>query len=72
MLRRHPGMSPPRPSRRISTCAFGGGDDAIGRYLAQYYPESPEKQLLLGGHFKLELLDYDWTLNSRYLARLKG
>jgi hypothetical protein len=51
---------------------FGGGDDAIGRYLAQYYPESPEKQLLLGGHFKLEFLDYDWTLNSRYLARLKG
>jgi len=51
---------------------FGGGDAAIGHYLAQYYPESPEKQLLLGGHFKLESLHYDWTLNSRYLARLKG
>jgi hypothetical protein len=51
---------------------FGGSDAALGQYIAQYYPESPEKQLLLGGHFKLEFLDYDWTLNSRYLARMKG
>jgi hypothetical protein len=50
---------------------FGGGDAALGRYIAQYYPDGPEKQLLLGGHFKMEFLDYDWTLNSRYLARLK-
>ena len=49
---------------------FGGNDAAIGRYVAQYRAESPEKKLLLGGHFKLEFLDYDWTLNSRYLARL--
>jgi len=51
---------------------FGGNDAAIGRYIAQYYSESPEKQLLLGGHFKMEFLEYDWTLNSRFLARLKG
>ena len=51
---------------------FGDSDAAIGHYIAQYYPDGPEKQLLLGGHFKLEFLDYDWTLNSRYLARLKG
>jgi hypothetical protein len=51
---------------------FGGSDAAIARYIAQYHPESPEKQLLLGGHFKMEFLEYDWTLNSRYLARLKG
>jgi len=51
---------------------FGGTAAAIGRYLAQYYAESPEKQLLLRGHFKMEFLEYDWTLNSRYLARLKG
>lgn len=51
---------------------FGGNDAALGHYIAQYYPESPEKQLLLGGHFKMEFLEYDWTLNSRYLARLKG
>ena len=51
---------------------FGGSDAAIGQYIAQYYPDSPEKQLLLGGHFKLEFMPFDWTLNSRYLARLKG
>jgi hypothetical protein len=51
---------------------FGGSDAAIGQYLAQYYADSPEKQLLMGGRFKLEFLDYDWTLNSRFLARLKG
>ena len=51
---------------------FGGSDAAIAQYIAQYYPVSPAKQLLLGGHFKLEFLDYDWTLNSRYLARMKG
>ena len=51
---------------------FGGSDAAIAQYIAQYYPVSSAKQLLLGGHFKLEFLDYDWTLNSRYLARMKG
>ena len=51
---------------------FGGSDAAVGRYLAQYRADSPEKKLLLDGHFKMEYLDYDWTLNSRYLARLKG
>jgi Protein of unknown function, DUF547 len=51
---------------------FGGSESAVGRYIAQYYPASPEKQLLLEGHFKTEFLDYDWTLNSRYLARLRG
>jgi len=51
---------------------FGGSKESIGRFIAQYYPESPEKQLLLGGRFELDYLDYDWTLNSRFLARLKG
>ena len=51
---------------------FGGGDTGVGRYIARYYPESPEKQLLIGGHFRVSYLEYDWTLNSRYLARLKG
>jgi hypothetical protein len=51
---------------------FGGSDAAIGQYAAQYYRDSPEKQLLLGGHFKLEFMPFDWTLNSRYLARMKG
>jgi hypothetical protein len=51
---------------------FGGNKEAVGRFIAQYYPESPDKQLLLGGDFDLDYLEYDWTLNSRYLARLKG
>ena len=51
---------------------FGGTREAVGRFIAQYYPESPEKQLLLRGEFDLDYLTYDWTLNSRYLARLKG
>jgi hypothetical protein len=50
---------------------FGGSDDAIGRFIALYHSESPEKQLLLGGHFKIEFLEYDWRLNSRLIARLK-
>ena len=51
---------------------FGGSDAAVGRFIAQYYQDSPEKRLLLDGQFKVEYLDFDWTLNSRYLARLKG
>lgn len=51
---------------------FGRTKDAVGRFIAQYHSESPERQLLLGGQFELDYLDYDWTLNSRYLARLKG
>ncbi len=51
---------------------FGGNDAAIGRFIARYHGDSPEKHLLLDGHFKMEYLDYDWTLNGRYLARRKG
>ena len=50
---------------------FGGTEAAVGQYIAKYYSDSPEKQLLLSGRFKMEYLDYDWTLNSRYLARLR-
>jgi hypothetical protein len=48
---------------------FGSTDAAIGRYLAQFYAEGPEKQLLLGGRFKLVETDYDWTLNSQEQAQ---
>jgi len=48
---------------------FGQTDAAIGKYLAGFYPESPEKQLLLSGKFKLEDTDYDWTLNSQEKAK---
>jgi len=51
---------------------FGGSAEAVGRFIARYHPDSPEKRLLLGGLFKLGFMEFDWTLNSRYLARLKG
>jgi hypothetical protein len=48
---------------------FGSTDAAIGRYLAGFYPEGPEKQLLTSGRFKLVQTDYDWTLNSQAKAK---
>jgi hypothetical protein len=45
--------------------AFGDQNSTIGRYLAQFYEDGPEKQLLLSGQFKLLPTDYDWTLNSQ-------
>ena len=47
---------------------FGQTDAAIGKYLAGFYPEGPEKQLLLSGGFTLVETDYDWTLNSQEKA----
>jgi hypothetical protein len=43
---------------------FGGSDAAIGRFVAQYYAAGPERDLLLGGAFKLETTPYDWSLNG--------
>lgn len=43
---------------------FGGSDASIARFIAQYYAAGPERDLLLGGTFKLETTPYDWTLNS--------
>jgi len=48
---------------------FGKTDAAIGKYLAGFYPDGPEKQLLLSGDFKLKETDYDWTLNSQAKAK---
>ena len=43
---------------------FGASDAAIARYVARFYPEGPEKQLLVSGKATLVSTDYDWTLNS--------
>jgi hypothetical protein len=48
---------------------FGKTDANIGKYLAGFYPEGPEKRLLLSGAFKLVETDYDWTLNSQEKAK---
>jgi hypothetical protein len=43
---------------------FGGSDEALGRFLARYWPEGPERELLLSGRFRVRKTDYDWTLNG--------
>ena len=43
---------------------FGGTDAALGRFVARYWPEGPEKDLLASGRFRLRKTPYDWTLNS--------
>jgi hypothetical protein len=48
---------------------FGQTDAAIGRYLAAFYAEGKEKQLLLSGKFRLVATEYDWTLNSQERAK---
>jgi hypothetical protein len=42
---------------------FGGSDEAIGRYIARYWPEGPARQLLLSGRFEVRETAYDWSLN---------
>jgi hypothetical protein len=48
---------------------FGGSEAAVGKYIARFYPEGAEKQLLLSGAFKAKETNYDWTLNSQDRAR---
>lgn len=50
---------------------FGSTDAAVAGYVAGFYPEGPEKQLLLSGRAKLAAVDYDWTLNSQEKARAR-
>jgi len=47
---------------------FGGSKAAVGNYLATYYPTGVERDLLTSGDFRLEVTDYDWTLNSQEKA----
>ena len=44
---------------------FGGSVKDAARYAARWYPDGPEKQLLLSRDFKSSQTDYDWTLNSQ-------
>jgi hypothetical protein len=50
---------------------FGGSEAAVGQYIARYFPDGPEKQLLTSGNFKAKETFYDWTLNSQAKARAK-
>ena len=42
---------------------FGGSEQAIGRYLGRYWPDGPERGLLLSGRFVVRETAYDWSLN---------
>jgi len=44
---------------------FPDGSAGFGAYLAQYYQVPAEKELLLGGQFRVKHTDYDWSLNLR-------
>lgn len=44
---------------------FGGTPAAVGKFIARYYPDGAEKQLLESGTFKVEVTQYDWSLNSQ-------
>jgi Protein of unknown function, DUF547 len=49
---------------------FGGSKQAVARFIARYYPDGPEKELLESGRWKRwGYTDYDWTLNSQENAR---
>ena len=48
---------------------FGGSHAAVGRYVSRYFPPGPERDLLTGGRFKVEVTNYDWALNSQARAR---
>lgn len=50
---------------------FGGTSEALGRFLARYRPEGPEKEILLSGRFRVVETDYDWTLNSLAKGRAR-
>ncbi len=43
---------------------FGGTRAALGRYVAAYLPNGPERDLLLSGRFRLRWTEYDWGLNG--------
>lgn len=44
---------------------FPEGRDAFGRWLAQWFPTGPERDLLQSGDFDVEHTEYDWSLNVR-------
>ena len=48
---------------------FGGSKDAIGKYIARFFPAGAERDLLQSGTYKTVTTNYDWTLNSQANAR---
>jgi hypothetical protein len=50
---------------------FGGSDAALGRYLARYWPDGAEQDLLRSGKFRVRETVYDWRLNGLGAEREK-
>ncbi|MBC8086345.1 MAG: DUF547 domain-containing protein [Phycisphaerae bacterium] len=44
---------------------FGGSHQSVGQYVARFFPAGPERELLSGGKFKLQITKYDWALNAQ-------
>lgn len=51
---------------------FGGTNAAVGKFVAPYLPEGPERRLLESGSFDLAKTSYDWTLNSQEQAKRRA
>ena len=43
----------------------------LGRYLAHYWPDGPEQDLLPSGKFRVRETVYDWSLNGVGTGRPK-
>ena len=48
---------------------FGGSKEAVGKYIARFFPAGAERDLLQSGTYKTVTTEYDWTLNSQSNAR---
>ena len=48
---------------------FGGSKEAVGKYIARFFPAGTERSLLESGNYKSVTTRYDWTLNSQANAR---
>ncbi|NNM04276.1 MAG: DUF547 domain-containing protein [Gemmatimonadetes bacterium] len=43
---------------------FPPGSEGLGRFLAEFHPPGPERDLLESGRFDVKYTDYDWSLNG--------
>ncbi len=50
---------------------FGGSNASVGKFIAKFYPASPERDLLNSGMFTVSKTNYDWSLNSKANAEKK-
>ena len=50
---------------------FGGSDAGLGRYLARYWPDGKEQDLLRSGKLRVRETAYDWSLNGVGAKRRK-